>query len=85
MNRTIRTWTPEAFLETLQTIGWTKYHLARKLGVHETRVRRWHTGQCYLPLKVWVWLCHLADVHANAPLPDKWKPPKDKRVFKPKT
>jgi len=71
----IRTWTPEAYLETLKTIGWTKSGVGRRLRIHETRARRWGTGHCPIPKKVWVWLQTLADFHRERAEPEDWKPP----------
>lgn len=65
--------TPEAYAETLEIIGWSVRSLATRLGVHETRTRRWGTGQTVMPPEVWAWLQALAEAHRKLPLPHGWQ------------
>lgn len=64
--------TPEAYQEALDTIGWSMHGLAIRLGVHETRTRRWGSGQAVIPDVVWEWLQSLAEAHRKNPLPEGW-------------
>jgi DNA-binding transcriptional regulator YdaS (Cro superfamily) len=65
--------TPDGFHAALSTIGWTKRGLADRLGVHETRIRRWASGVCPIPTSVAKWLRSLAKCHELRPLPKDWK------------
>lgn len=65
--------TPDAYADTLDTIGWSMHALAIRLGVHETRTRRWGTGQTVMPPEVWTWLQALAEAHRKLPLPVGWR------------
>jgi DNA-binding transcriptional regulator YdaS (Cro superfamily) len=64
--------TPTRYRECLDAIGWTPWGLATRLGVHETRTRRWGTGRYEIPENVARWLERLAQAHDAAPLPDGW-------------
>ncbi|MGD0107284.1 MAG: helix-turn-helix transcriptional regulator [Rhodopila sp.] len=63
---------PDSFRACLQSIGWTQRGLADRLGIHETRVRRWAGGQYQIPPDIAAWLERLAAVHARHPVPDGW-------------
>ena len=69
----VRHMTPTRYRECLTTLGWTPWALAERLGVHETRTRRWGTGRYEIPMTVAEWLERLAQIHTNYPLPDGWK------------
>ena len=64
--------TPDRYHTCLDAIGWTPFSLATRLGVHETRTRRWGTGRYEIPPRVSEWLERLAEAHAKAPLPEGW-------------
>jgi DNA-binding transcriptional regulator YdaS (Cro superfamily) len=64
--------TPRAFRAALSTIGWTQRGLADRLGVHETRVRRWVSGVYPIPENVAEWLQRLATEVEKHPLPIRW-------------
>jgi ribosome-binding protein aMBF1 (putative translation factor) len=65
--------TPDEYTEALDAIGWSPHRLAQRLGVHETRTRRWGTGAYPVPENVAKWLRHLARVHEVHRLPAGWK------------
>ena len=48
--------TPAQYRVALTAIGWTPWGLATRLGVHETRTRRWGTGRYPIPENVAAWL-----------------------------
>ena len=53
----------------LETIGWSQRALADRLGIHETRVRRWASGAAETPPAVLAWLDRLAAAHRAHPAP----------------
>lgn len=53
----------------LETIGWSQRALADRLGIHETRVRRWASGAVQIPPAVLAWLDRLAEAHRAHPAP----------------
>jgi transcriptional regulator with XRE-family HTH domain len=55
--------------EALRTIGWSQRELARRLGVDETRVRRWARDAARVPDDVAAWLSQAAAWHAEHPPP----------------
>jgi DNA-binding transcriptional regulator YdaS (Cro superfamily) len=62
--------TPTRLDECLALIGWTYRGLAKRLGLHETRVRRWANGVYPVPANVADWLECLAEAHRLYPLPE---------------
>ncbi len=66
--------TPTEYSECLNLIGWTQRGLAERLGVHETRTRRWASGKYSIPANVAAWLDRLAAAHTKHPLPNEWRP-----------
>lgn len=64
--------TPTEYRAALESIGWTQRGLAERLGIHETRTRRWATGQYKIPPNVAEWLQRLAAAHEAAPWPEGW-------------
>jgi ribosome-binding protein aMBF1 (putative translation factor) len=61
--------TPTRFRACLESIGWTQRGLADRLGLHETRTRRWASGRYEVPQNVADWLERLARCHDKAGLP----------------
>ena len=59
------------FATSLKTLGWSNRALARVLGVHETRVRRWASGAVEIPPDIASWLERLAAAHEANPVPGK--------------
>jgi transcriptional regulator with XRE-family HTH domain len=55
--------------DALRTIGWSQRELARRVGVDETRVRRWARGTAPMPEDVAAWLASAAAWHAEHPPP----------------
>jgi transcriptional regulator with XRE-family HTH domain len=55
--------------DALRTIGWSQRELARRIGVDETRVRRWARGAAPVPEDVAAWLASAAAWHAEHPPP----------------
>jgi len=56
------------FTFALAVIGWSQRELARRLGVPESRVRRWARGTLPVPQAVAAWLRRAAELHfANPP------------------
>ena len=64
--------TPDRLRECLSSIGWSQRALAERLGLHETRTRRWASGRYPIPENVADWLERLAAVHDGADLPEGW-------------
>lgn len=64
--------TPTEFTEVLDTIGWSRHKLAHRLGIHETRTRRWGNGTYPVPVNVAAWLRRLARLHEINRLPLGW-------------
>jgi hypothetical protein len=64
--------TPDEFAEVLDAIGWTPHRLAQRLGIHETRTRRWAKGTYPIPENVAEWLLRLALLVESAGLPRGW-------------
>jgi transcriptional regulator with XRE-family HTH domain len=64
--------TPNRFRSCLLDIGWTQRGVADRLGIHETRVRRWASGKYDIPADVAAWLEALATVHGLHPAPAGW-------------
>ena len=60
---------PERFNKCLTTIGWSLRYVAEQLGVHETRARRWKTGEHAVPAEVAKWLEALAEARRKLPPP----------------
>jgi hypothetical protein len=65
--------TPDRYRQCLEAIGWTPWGLAARLGVHETRTRRWGTGRYEIPEPVAQWLEALAAAHTKRPSPAGWE------------
>jgi ribosome-binding protein aMBF1 (putative translation factor) len=65
--------TPERFRECVRHIGWSMRGLADMLGLHETRTRRWASGQYPVPEDVARWLDKLAVAHERNPIPASHK------------
>jgi len=61
--------TPDRFDECLTVIGWSLRGVADRLGVHETRPRRWSAGRYPVPADVAKWLERLAAAHEKNPPP----------------
>jgi hypothetical protein len=61
--------TPDRFNACLTTIGWSIRYVADLLGVHETRARRWKTGEHPIPAEVEQWLEKLAAARRKLPPP----------------
>jgi len=61
--------TPARYHTCLAVIGWTPHGLAAALNVHETRTRRWGTGQAVIPPDVAAWLELAARFHERHPPP----------------
>jgi len=59
--------TPDRFRECLAAIGWSQRGMARQLGIHETRPRRWASGRYSIPEDVADWLERLAKTHEKEP------------------
>jgi ribosome-binding protein aMBF1 (putative translation factor) len=55
--------------KALATIGWSQRCLARRLGIDESRVRRWARGTPPMPESVAVWLRKAAAWHTANPPP----------------
>jgi transcriptional regulator with XRE-family HTH domain len=53
----------------LAVIGWSQRELARRLGVTESRVRRWARGTMPVPEAVADWLRRAAEWHIANPPP----------------
>ena len=64
--------TPTRFRACLESIGWSQRALADRLGLHETRTRRWASGRYEVPQNVADWLQCLCDAHDAARLPEGW-------------
>lgn len=64
--------TSERFEVCRKAIGWSYRGLADRLGIHETRVRRWASGKLEIPQTVEGWLERLYRVHADHLLPAGW-------------
>lgn len=64
--------TADELVAALDTIGWTPHRLAQRLGIHETRTRRWVKGAYPIPDNVAGWLWALARVHEVNRLPLGW-------------
>jgi transcriptional regulator with XRE-family HTH domain len=61
--------TSPTLAEALRTIGWSQRELARRVGVDETRVRRWLAGKAPMPLDLVAWLAKAAVWHERHPPP----------------
>jgi DNA-binding transcriptional regulator YdaS (Cro superfamily) len=61
--------TPERFLECLGIIGWSLRLTADRMGLHETRLRRWASGHYPVPNEVAVWLEQITAAHESLPAP----------------
>jgi len=61
--------TPKRFDTCLTAIGWSLRYLADQLQIHETRARRWKTGEYEIPPQVAEWLEALAAAHRKLPPP----------------
>jgi ribosome-binding protein aMBF1 (putative translation factor) len=64
--------TPARFHACLSAIGWSQRALADRLGIHETRVRRWASSKYPIPETVAAWLERLAKAHEKEPWPTGW-------------
>lgn len=60
---------PTRFHECLATLDWTQRGLARRLGVHDGRTRRWASGRYPIPEPIAVWLETVAHFHEANPAP----------------
>jgi hypothetical protein len=60
------------FRAALDLIDWTPHGLARRLGVDESRTRRWMAGRYPVPADVLAWLETLAAFHKARPIPAGW-------------
>ena len=69
--------TPSRLRQCLEALGWSQRGLADKLGVHETRARRWARGSLEVPPEVAEWLDKLALTHEAHPMPIGWPRPQD--------
>lgn len=65
--------TPTRLRECLATIGWSQRGLADRLGLEETRTRRWASGRYPIPENVAQWLERLSSAHDAARLPEGWR------------
>jgi hypothetical protein len=64
--------TPDEFTEALDTIGWSKKHLARILGCDSNLPTRWARGHAQIPAGLAEWLRALADFHKAVGMPE-WR------------
>jgi hypothetical protein len=64
--------TPYEFTEALDTIGWSKKHLARILGCDSNMPTRWARGEARIPDGLAVWLFGLAGYHKSVGVPE-WR------------
>ncbi len=60
---------PRRLLVCLVVLGWSERELARRLGRHQTTIRRWVDGGSAVDREVAAWLEALADFHARHPAP----------------
>ena len=61
--------TPDRFHECLAALDWSQRGLATRLGIHDSRVRRWASGRYPIPEPIAVWLDTLARFHETHPPP----------------
>lgn len=61
--------TPTRFHECLDAIGWSQRALAKRLGIHDTRPRRWASGWYPIPSNIAAWLETVARFHEAHPAP----------------
>jgi hypothetical protein len=61
--------TPDELQRCLDDIGWSSRGLSDRIGVAETTVRRWRSGQAETPLPIAHWLRQLAAAHRRLPPP----------------
>lgn len=55
--------TGDQLAESIALIGWTNAEVARRIGCHESRIRRMIAGEIEIPLDVSLWVSTLAAVH----------------------
>ena len=72
--------TPTDLRRCLQTLHWSQRGLADRLGVHETRVRRWASGVYPVPEAVGAWLERAAAAYVEPGLPEGWVLPNTHRA-----
>ncbi len=61
--------TPDRFHECLAALDWSQRGLAKLLGVHDGRTRRWASGRYPIPEPIAAWLDTLARFHEAHPAP----------------
>ncbi|MBV8094349.1 MAG: helix-turn-helix domain-containing protein [Acetobacteraceae bacterium] len=61
--------TPARLKACREAIGWTIRGTAARIGVHETRLRRWEAGKLPAPEAYVRWIERLAQVHQASPVP----------------
>lgn len=65
--------THDEFRAARERIGWSRPHLAQRLGVRETSVLHWENGRTVIPERLGVWLLAHVAAHDAAPeLPESW-------------
>jgi len=57
--------TPARLRVALNTIGWAKRQLARRVDVDEHEVRRWESGEHEVPAPIAEWLELLTEFHID--------------------
>ena len=62
--------TPQRFEECLAAIGWSILGFSKRLGVTESRSRRWAEGRYPVPADVARWLERLTAAHEKNPPPE---------------
>jgi plasmid maintenance system antidote protein VapI len=62
--------TSDRFNECLALIGWSVSGVAKRMGVPQTRPRRWAEGRYPVPADVARWLEKLATAHERNPPPE---------------
>jgi len=66
--------TAAEFNVVLESIGWSRNELARRLGLGTDRaVRRWSSGQNAVPPAISAWLLEVARVLENLRPPEDWQ------------
>ena len=60
---------PRRLLVCLIVLGWSERELARRLGRHQTTIRRWVDGSSAADREVAAWLEALVGFHASHPAP----------------
>ena len=64
---------PDDFIAAVETLGWTRYQLSRRLGCDHNLPARWADGSAAVPPQIARWLERLARAHIANPTPTDWR------------